>query len=200
MRMRVYYLDGYEARRCRYPLIHIENLLHPFQLFYCDDDYGAIGGMRIGRGYRNTRRKPIPVPLFSPQIPHDLNWARTQTAAVGNRRLRLRYGTASGIRIIAGPYRGSPFQLSRNVAATTTPIFLAVLPMRNPELRCVLERPLHELTRKYHCDMLKTMYDSRTPINNYIARHFPSGNQAKVQRLGRHILTLRPCNNYIASR
>jgi hypothetical protein len=30
-----------------------------------DDDYGAVGGMRIGRGNRSTRRKPAPVPLGS---------------------------------------------------------------------------------------------------------------------------------------
>jgi hypothetical protein len=29
-------------------------------------------GMMIGRGNRNTRRKPIPVPLCPSQIPHDL--------------------------------------------------------------------------------------------------------------------------------
>jgi hypothetical protein len=29
------------------------------------NEYGAIGGMRIGRGDRNIRRKPAPV-LFSP--------------------------------------------------------------------------------------------------------------------------------------
>jgi hypothetical protein len=29
-----------------------------------DDECGAVGGMRIGRGNRNTRRKPYPVPLF----------------------------------------------------------------------------------------------------------------------------------------
>jgi hypothetical protein len=32
------------------------------------DDYGAVGGMRIGRGNRSTRRKPAPVPLCPPQI------------------------------------------------------------------------------------------------------------------------------------
>jgi hypothetical protein len=37
-----------------------------------DDDYGAAGGMRIGKGNRSTRRKPAPVPLCPPQIPHDL--------------------------------------------------------------------------------------------------------------------------------
>jgi hypothetical protein len=39
-----------------------------------DDDYGAVGGMRIGRGNRSTRRKPAPVPLCPPQMPHDLTW------------------------------------------------------------------------------------------------------------------------------
>jgi hypothetical protein len=35
-----------------------------------DDDYGGVGGMRIDRGNRSTRRKPAPVPLCPPQIPH----------------------------------------------------------------------------------------------------------------------------------
>jgi hypothetical protein len=52
-----------------------------------DDGCGAIGGMRIGRRNRSTRRKPAPVPLCPPQIPHDLTWARTRAAVVGNRRL-----------------------------------------------------------------------------------------------------------------
>jgi hypothetical protein len=52
-----------------------------------DDDYGAVGGMRIGRGNRSTRRKPAPVPLCPPQIPHDLSWDRTRAAAVGSQRL-----------------------------------------------------------------------------------------------------------------
>jgi hypothetical protein len=42
--------------------------------------YGAVGGMRIGRGLRITRGKP--------QIPRDLNLDhRTRAAAVGGRRL-----------------------------------------------------------------------------------------------------------------
>jgi hypothetical protein len=28
-----------------------------------DDDCGGIGGMKIGRGNRSTRRKPAPAPL-----------------------------------------------------------------------------------------------------------------------------------------
>jgi hypothetical protein len=36
-----------------------------------DDDCVAICGMQIGRRNRGTRRKPAPVPLCPPQIPHD---------------------------------------------------------------------------------------------------------------------------------
>jgi hypothetical protein len=52
-----------------------------------DDDCGAIGGMRIGRGNRSTRRKPAPVLLCPPQIPYDLTRARTRAAAVGRNDL-----------------------------------------------------------------------------------------------------------------
>jgi hypothetical protein len=34
MRMRVWYLDGYEAGLCCYLVIHMENILRPLQLFY----------------------------------------------------------------------------------------------------------------------------------------------------------------------
>jgi hypothetical protein len=37
-----------------------------------DYEDGEFGGMMIGRGHRNTRRKPAPVPLRPPQIQHDL--------------------------------------------------------------------------------------------------------------------------------
>jgi hypothetical protein len=52
-----------------------------------DDDYGAVGGLRIGRGNRSTRRKPARVPLCPPQILHDLTWNRTRAAAVGSQWL-----------------------------------------------------------------------------------------------------------------
>jgi hypothetical protein len=51
-----------------------------------DDECGAVGGMRIGRGNRSTQRKTAPVPLRLPQIPH-VAWARTRAAAVGSQRL-----------------------------------------------------------------------------------------------------------------
>jgi hypothetical protein len=49
------------------------------------DDDGEIGGM-IGRGNRSTRRKPTPVPLCPPQIPHAAR-TRTRAAAVGTQQL-----------------------------------------------------------------------------------------------------------------
>jgi hypothetical protein len=42
-----------------------------------DDDCGAICGIKIGRETRSTLRKPAPVPLYPPQIPHDQSRART---------------------------------------------------------------------------------------------------------------------------
>jgi hypothetical protein len=51
-----------------------------------DDAYGTVGRM-IGWGNQGTRRKPFPIPLCPPQIPHDLIWARNRAAAVGSRRL-----------------------------------------------------------------------------------------------------------------
>jgi hypothetical protein len=36
-----------------------------------DGNCGEIGGMKIGRGNRSTRRKPVPAPLCPPQILHD---------------------------------------------------------------------------------------------------------------------------------
>jgi hypothetical protein len=52
-----------------------------------DDEFGTVGGLRIGRGNRSTRRKPTPMPSCPPQIPHDLTWAQARAAALGNRRL-----------------------------------------------------------------------------------------------------------------
>jgi hypothetical protein len=60
-------------------------LYHPQMID--DGDCGAIGGMKIGRENRSTRRKPAPGLLYPPQIPHDLTRARTRAAAVGSQRL-----------------------------------------------------------------------------------------------------------------
>jgi hypothetical protein len=42
--------------------------------------------MKIGRGNRSTRRKPVPAPLCPPQIPLDQTRNRTRAAAVGRRK------------------------------------------------------------------------------------------------------------------
>jgi hypothetical protein len=52
-----------------------------------DGDCGAIGWMKIGKGNQSTRRKPAPVPLCPPQMPHDLTRARNRAAAVRSQRL-----------------------------------------------------------------------------------------------------------------
>jgi hypothetical protein len=52
-----------------------------------DGDCGAVGGMKIDRGNRSTWRKPLPVRICPPQIPHYLTRARTRAAAVGSQRL-----------------------------------------------------------------------------------------------------------------
>jgi hypothetical protein len=48
-----------------------------------DGDCGAVGGIKIGRGNRSTQRKPAPVQLCPPLIPHDL----TRAAVVGSQPL-----------------------------------------------------------------------------------------------------------------
>jgi hypothetical protein len=50
-----------------------------------DYDVREIGGM-IGSGNRSTRRKPAPMPLCPPQIPHAAR-TRTRVATVGSQRL-----------------------------------------------------------------------------------------------------------------
>jgi hypothetical protein len=49
-----------------------------------EDDCGAIGGMKIGRGNRSTRRKPTPAPLCPPQNPTQQTGLDPRTAVVGS--------------------------------------------------------------------------------------------------------------------
>jgi hypothetical protein len=53
------------VRRPLFGLLYQPRMIH-------DDECGAVGGMRISKGIRNTRRIPAPVPLCLSQIPHDL--------------------------------------------------------------------------------------------------------------------------------
>jgi hypothetical protein len=54
-------------------------------VFFCEVRLSPLGTSATGN--RSTRRKPAPVPLCPPQIPHDLTWARTRAAADRSRRL-----------------------------------------------------------------------------------------------------------------
>jgi hypothetical protein len=65
-----------------------------------NNECGAVGWMLIGRGNRSTQRKPAQVPLRTPQIPHDLTWARIRVGAVGSRPL-IAWTTARPLRSVA---------------------------------------------------------------------------------------------------
>jgi hypothetical protein len=62
-------------------------LLYQLQMIG-EGDCGAIGGMKIGRGNRSTRRKPAPAPLD--QTPGSNPGRRSGKPATN----RLRYGAA----------------------------------------------------------------------------------------------------------
>jgi hypothetical protein len=65
----------------------------PIVLSPDDDECGAVGGMRIDRRNRSTRRKSAAMSLCPPQISHYLTWDRTRAAAV-DRRLLTAWATA----------------------------------------------------------------------------------------------------------
>jgi hypothetical protein len=52
-----------------------------------DGDCGEIGGMKIGKENRSTRRKPDNVNFYPPQIINSLARVRPRAAAVGSQRL-----------------------------------------------------------------------------------------------------------------
>jgi hypothetical protein len=52
-----------------------------------DGDCGEMGGMKIDRGNRSTRRKPAPAPLCLPKIPHHYTRVGPRAAAVASQRL-----------------------------------------------------------------------------------------------------------------
>jgi hypothetical protein len=70
----------YVTRYC----VHFLPIVQPQMID--EGDCGAIGGMKIGRGNRSTRRKSAPAPFCPPQIPLDQTRARTRAAAVGSQR------------------------------------------------------------------------------------------------------------------
>jgi hypothetical protein len=48
------------------------------------NERGAVVVISIFNRNRIPQRKPAPVPLSPPQIPHDLTWDRTRSSAIGN--------------------------------------------------------------------------------------------------------------------
>jgi hypothetical protein len=60
-----------------------------------DGDCGAVGEMKIRRGYRSTRRKPVPTLHRPPEIPHDLILGSKPGRRVGKQATNLlSYGAA----------------------------------------------------------------------------------------------------------
>jgi hypothetical protein len=55
-----------------------------YQPWMIDDECGTVSWMRIDGINWITLRKPAPVPLCPPQIPHHLTWALTQAVAEGS--------------------------------------------------------------------------------------------------------------------
>jgi hypothetical protein len=66
-------------------LVRYLTTLSVSKLYSVDDrminEYEADGWMKTGRGNQSNRRKPAPVPLSAPQIPHDLTLDRTRSEA-----------------------------------------------------------------------------------------------------------------------
>jgi hypothetical protein len=61
-------------------------LLYQTRMMMHDDECGTVGGM-IGREARSSRKKPAPVSLCPPQIPHNLTRVRSRAAAVRSQPL-----------------------------------------------------------------------------------------------------------------
>jgi hypothetical protein len=50
-----------------------------------EEEWGVAGGNQ------RTRRKPVPLPLYQPQIPYDVTWDRTGRAEMGRSRVLSDY-------------------------------------------------------------------------------------------------------------
>jgi hypothetical protein len=53
--------------------------------------YGAAVGIIMGRGDLSIQRKPAPVPLCPPQVPHDLTWDHTRATTVGSQNCGMAF-------------------------------------------------------------------------------------------------------------
>jgi hypothetical protein len=79
-----------------------------YQSRMIDDECGAVGGLRLDRGNRSSRRKPAPVPLCSPQIPH--NVGSNSGTAVGNQSVFL--GFSNDARILPHMFISFPLDVA----------------------------------------------------------------------------------------
>jgi hypothetical protein len=86
-----------EVRLSRLGTATTTGLLYQSQMID-DGDCGAIGGMKIGRVNRSTRRKPVPVPLCPPQIPHTASLF-TYSRAFNKRMFKRKEGDKSSERL-----------------------------------------------------------------------------------------------------
>jgi hypothetical protein len=83
-----------------------------------ESDCGAIGGIKIGRGNRSTRRKPAPPPLCPPQTPHDQTRAPTPGRRSGKPATnRLSYGAAFWFGLLFDPGDGKMFPPKRRAVS-----------------------------------------------------------------------------------
>jgi hypothetical protein len=92
-----------------------------FGLFYQTgmidgEEYGAVGGIKIGRGNRSTRRKPAPAPLCSPQVPLDLGLNPGRRGGKPGIN-RLSCGTATFMKLI--PYLLAKFLENQKTSSIT---------------------------------------------------------------------------------
>jgi hypothetical protein len=86
--------DGVDALEYRKSLSPTENRTPALQLIARRyTDWTIPGPLRIDKGNRITRENLTPVPLCAKQIPYDLTWDQTRTAALGT--WWLSYGTPS---------------------------------------------------------------------------------------------------------
>jgi hypothetical protein len=96
------------------------NRVHYYRAYYWpilpakDDDVWLWVCWMIGRGSISTRRKPAPVPLWPPQIPHDLTCSQAWAAVVGNQQLTA-WATAWPLPSVTSfrSIRGCTFEVTR---------------------------------------------------------------------------------------
>jgi hypothetical protein len=89
-------------------------------------DYGdgEIGGMMIARENRGTRRKPAPVPLCPPQIPHAFPDGNPGSCGRKPATNRLSYGTACLLEYVSlfvfSPLRRNAYSFCVDVCVLAT--------------------------------------------------------------------------------